>query len=73
MTTVLGGRLEGLTALHRGDSRGRDVLVDAAERWPEGFRQLTDKLTEKDVRYALQLLERHGLSTGAPAGVPATA
>jgi hypothetical protein len=34
---------------------------------------LTDKLTEKDVRYALQLLERHGLSTGAPAGVPTTA
>lgn len=68
-----GALLEGLTALHRGDSRGRDVLVDAAERWPEGFRQLTDKLTEKDVRYALQLLERHGLSTGAPAGVSTTA
>jgi hypothetical protein len=68
-----GALLEGLVALHRGDRRGRDVLVDAAERWPDACRQLAEKLAEKDVRYALQLLERHGLSTESLAGVPATA
>ncbi len=67
-----GALLEGLVALHRGDSRGRDVLVAAAERWPDGMRQLAGKLGEKDVRYALQLLERHGLSTETLAEAPAT-
>ncbi|WP_179224078.1 glycosyltransferase family 2 protein [Geodermatophilus pulveris] len=68
-----GALLEGLTALHRGDSRGRDVLVDAAGRWPEGMRQLAEKLTEKDVQYALGLLDRHGLCTTTLAGPPTTA
>lgn len=68
-----GTLLEGIVALHRGDSRGRDVLAAGAERWPDGMRQLADKLKEKDVRYALQLLERHGVSTETLAAVPATA
>ena len=68
-----GALLEGVTALHRGDGRGRDVLVAAAGRWPEGMRQLAEKLVEKDVRYALQLLERHGLSTETLGAVPTTA
>jgi hypothetical protein len=68
-----GALLEGLTALHRGDSRGRDVLVDAADRWPDAMRQLAEKLVEKDCRYGLQLLERHGLLTETLGDVSATA
>jgi hypothetical protein len=66
-----GALLDGLVALHRGDSRGRDVLVGAAARWPDGIRQLGEKLVEKEIGYALQLLQRHGLSPESLGVVPA--
>jgi hypothetical protein len=51
-------------------SRVRDVLVDAAGRRPAGMRQLAEELGEKDVWYALRILERHGLLTATFAGAP---
>jgi hypothetical protein len=68
-----GALISGLLALHRGDDAGRAVLAGAAARWPEGCRQLAEKLAEKEVRYALDLLQGAGLSTEAltPAGITA--
>jgi hypothetical protein len=58
-----GALLEGLLALHRGDPAGRDVMVAAAARWPDACRQLGEKLAEKKAQHAMDLLQRHGVST----------
>ena len=57
-----GDVLAGLAALHRGDGRGRDLLSGAARRYPRACRQMAEKLAEKDVRYALDLLAAAGVS-----------
>ncbi len=57
-----GALLAGLLALHRGDASGRDVLLAAAARWPDACRQMGEKLAEKEVGYAQELLRRHGVS-----------
>jgi hypothetical protein len=65
-----GAMLAGLLALHRGDRTGADALTAAAARWPDGFRQMAEKLAEKEVRYALDLVQQAGLAAGTFQPVP---
>jgi hypothetical protein len=67
-----GALLEGLLALHRGDPAGRDSLLAAAARWPDACRQMGEKLAEKDVTHALELLRRNGLSPEGLGAAPET-
>jgi hypothetical protein len=67
-----GSLLEGLTALHRGDPAGREVVLAAARTHPRGCRQMAEKLAEKEVGYALDLLRDAGLSTTTLAAAAAS-
>lgn len=65
-----GALLSGLLALHRGERGGADVLAAAAVRWPDGCRQMAEKLAEKEVRYALELVDGAGLAVDTLQPVP---
>ena len=66
-----GALLGGLLDLHRGKRTGAETLAAAAVRWPDGCRQMAEKLAEKEVRYALDLIEGAGLAVGTLQQVPA--
>jgi hypothetical protein len=66
-----GALLAGLLDLHRGKRTGAETLAAAAVRWPDGCRQMAEKLAEKEVRYALDLIEGAGLAVGTLQQVPA--
>lgn len=53
--------IDGLVALHRGNVEGRAQIVGAAGRHPNGCRHVGEKLVDKDIRYAVELLESHGV------------
>jgi hypothetical protein len=65
-----GALLAGVLDLHRGGRAGADALTAAAARWPDGCRQMAEKLAEKEVRYALDLIQDAGLAAGTFQPVP---